>query len=147
MTWRFAFLLLLIAFIITNCSQKTKIVPSDTARTWRPQDVSSYHPPVSVKLGWVPYEDQKLVQTGDNEWKIVKNENPDPDKKIPILFVESAANQESIMIEMNIENELLGKLIKHSAITQQPIKRPFTQFFEEAKCQGCHPKDVKVDFD
>lgn len=148
MTWRFAFLFLLILFIITNCSKKTSMTSVEKVRTWKPEEVSSFHPTIDVQLGWVPYEDHKIVQTGDFEWKIVKEKNEsDEEKKIPILFVKSANEAEPIMLEMNIDNELLGKLVKHSAITQQPIRRPFIEFFEEAKCQGCHPEDVEVDFD
>ena len=148
MTWRLAFFLLLMTFIIVNCSRKALQVPPDRVRTWNPKDVSSFHPAITIKLGWVPYEDQEVVQTGDFEWKVVQSKGGDDvPKAVPILFIESAMTEESLMVEMNIENELLGKLIKHSAMTQQPIQRPFVKFFEEAKCESCHPADIPVDFD
>ena len=147
MNWRFAFFFLLIAFIVVNCSKATKRLAPDRTRTMQPNDITSFHPEITIKLGWVPYKDQQLVQTGKNEWKVVQHAEGDKAGKVPVLFVEYPDSEEPILLDMNIENQLLGKLIKHSAITQEPIKRPFVEFFEDAKCQKCHPADVKVNFD
>ena len=146
MTWRTAFFFLLIVFIVVNCSKRSMQLTPDRTRTLKPNDITSFHPEITIKLGWVPYEDQKLIQTGKNEWKIVQHKPEDKAGKIPVLFVESPSAEEPILLDMNIENQLLGKLIKHSAITQQAIQRPFAKFFEEAKCQSCHPPEIKVDF-
>jgi hypothetical protein len=39
---------------------------------------------------------------------------------------------------------LLGKLIKQSLMTQQPISDPFSIFLEESDCTTCHPSDIKI---
>ena len=145
MNWRFAFFFVLIAFIVMNCS-KTQKLAADRSRMMQPADISSFHPEISIRLGWMPYQDQKLVQTGRNEWKIVKHESGDKAGAVPVIIVSYPESKDTILLDMNIENELLGKLIKHSSITQEPIKRPFTTFFEEAKCQKCHPEHIEVDF-
>lgn len=145
MTYRFAFFFMVIAFVVTNCS-KTQREAFERSRMMQPADMSSFHPPISITLGWMPYQDQKLVQTGRNEWKIVQHQADDREGKVPVIIVSYPESRDSILLDMNIKNELLGKLIKHSAITQQPIHRPFTTFFEEAKCEKCHPEDVEVDF-
>lgn len=146
MNWRFAFFFVSVAFIVVNCSKTTQNLVQDRTRMMQPSQISSFHPEISITLGWVPYQDQKLVQTGRNEWKIVKHQEGDKARKVPVLVVNYPETKDSILLDMNIENELLGKLIKHSAITQEPIRRPFTTFFEEAKCQKCHPPHIKVDF-
>jgi hypothetical protein len=145
MNWKYAFFLLLMAFLIINCSQ-TKDIPQISSRIASLDDIQSFHPEMTIKIGWVPYEGQTLVRTNKNEWRVVPHEDGDKVGALPTMIIEYPDSGESIMIDMDIKNELLGKLIKHSAMTMVPISRPFTQFFEDAKCQSCHPEDVKVDF-
>ena len=146
MNWKLAFFSLLIVFTIVNCSKSTLVMAPDRARSMQPNDISNFHTEISVKLGWVPYQDQQLVQTEKREWKVVKNPANASSGKVPVLYVQSPG-ADPILLDMNIKNEILGKLIKHSAITQEPIRRPFVDFFEEAKCQKCHPEDIEVDFE
>ena len=146
MNWKYAFFILLIAFVIYNCGTTKETVAEDRVRMMQPNDISSFHPEMTIKLGWVPYQNQKLVQNGRNEWKVVKEAEDQKEGKVPVLLVSHPSIGDSILLDMNIKNEILGKLIKHSAITMQPITRPFTEYFENAKCQNCHPEDVKVDF-
>jgi hypothetical protein len=56
-------------------------------------------------------------------------------------------SKDTIWIDMNTDTELLGRLVKHSLMTQEPIQRPYTNFFEVASCEKCHPAHVKVEFD
>jgi len=144
-SWRYAFFMLLIASVVINCS-RTKQATELRNRIISPLDIQNFHPEINIKIGWVPYQNQKLVQTGKNEWKIVPHGEGDKVGQIPTMVVSYPESDEAIVLDMNIKNELLGKLIKHSAMTMQPIRRPFVEYFEEAKCQSCHPSDVKVDF-
>ena len=143
--WRYAFFMLLIASLVINCSE-TKKLAEDRSRIISPSDITNFHTEMRVKIGWVPYENQKLILTGSNQWKIVPHEEEDKVGYIPTMIISYPESGDSIMLDMNIKNELLGKLIKHSAMTMVPIHRPFIKFFEEAKCQNCHPSDIKVDF-
>jgi len=144
-SWRYAFFMLLIAFVVINCS-RVKHATEPRNRIISPMDIKNFHPEINIKIGWVPYQNQKLVQTGKNEWKIVPHADGDGVGQIPSMVITYPESGESIVLDMNIKNELLGKLIKHSAMTMAPIRRPFIEFFEETKCQSCHPEDVKVDF-
>ncbi len=144
-SWKYAFFMLLIASVVVNCS-RTKQATEVKNRMVSPSMISNYHPAMNVKIGWVPYKNQKVVQTGKNEWKIVAHEEDDKMGFIPTMVITYPDSGDSTILDMNVKNELLGKLIKHSAMTMQPIRRPFVEFFEEAKCQNCHPPDVKVDF-
>lgn len=147
MTWRIAFFFLLIAFIVFNCGETRQLAATSDSRIMHPSEISSFHPEISITVGWVPYQNQKLVRTGRNEWKMVKRQPDDREGKVPVILVSYPQSRDSIILDMDITNELLGKLIKHSAITQEPIKRPFSTFFEEAQCKKCHPAHIKLDFD
>ena len=138
---------LLLAFALLTCTQTKELVPTGIRNT-KPSQVSSYHESVNMKIAWVPYEqNQTLVKTKKNEWKVVKGEEPNKIGNVPVILVTYPNSTDTIWIDMNTSNELLGKLVKHSLMTQEPIRRPFVEYFEEASCQKCHPSDVKVDFD
>lgn len=144
MRWKMMFFFSVIVFIVYNCSPSKEMV-ADRSRILQPSQISTFHPAVSISVGWVPYEDQKLVRTGKNEWKIEQlKEGEGKSSSVPVLFIQNEGYQDTILLDMNIDNELLGRLIKHSVMTQQPIQRPFTTFFEYAKCESCHPEDIKL---
>lgn len=145
MKWKHAFFFVVIAFVVVNCS-KTRTLVVENTRTTRPEEIFSYHQEMKVQVGWMPYQNHRVIQTGDNEWKIVKSTETIFQGNAPVILI-SYPTGDSILLDMNIKNELLGKLIKHSAMTQKPISRPFTAFMEEAKCQSCHPQYKEVDFD
>lgn len=136
----------LAAFLFLTCTQHRELVPTRT-RQMQPDKVSSYHPPVQMTIAWVPYQEQKLVKTKKDEWTIVRNEASDKQGNVPVLLITYPNSTDTVWIDMNTDNAMLGKLIKHSLMTQQPIQRPFASFFETASCQKCHPSDVKVDFE
>jgi hypothetical protein len=144
MKMRLIFALAAGMMLFLTCKQY-KDISSNSIRQVKPSEVAAYHPPIQVNIGWVPYQDQKLVQTGKNEWKVMKDESG-KQGAVPVILINYPDSKDSIWIDMNMDNALLGKLIKHSLMTQEPIKRPFSQFFTEANCMRCHPSDVKVNF-
>ena len=109
-----------------------------------PSEIAAFHKEVSVNIGWIPYADQKLVQTGKNEWKIVQSDDGGNIGSIPVIVVTYPDSKDTLLLDMDIENELLGRLIKHSVMVQQKIHRPFTTFFEETKCERCHPQHIEL---
>lgn len=136
--------LILILFIIT-CSTKKTLVYSNV-RQLKPNDVTSYHDPIHLTIAWYPYENQQLEKTSKNEWTIVKSDS-NKTGNMPVILIEYPLSRDSIWLDMNTESEMLGKLLKHSLMTQEPIRRPFNDFFQSASCTKCHPSDLKVDFD
>ncbi len=137
-----------LAFVFVTCHQYTEITASPSVRHLKPSEVAAYHQAINLTIAWVPYEDsQTLVMTKKDEWKVVRNDGPYKTGNIPVILVTYPGSTDTIWIDMNTDNALLGKLIKHSLMTQEPIRRPFVQFFEEASCQKCHPADVKVKLD
>ena len=144
MKMRFILALAVVTMLFVTCKQY-KDISAGSMRQVKPREVAFYHPPIQVNIGGVPYQDQKLVQTGKHEWKVEKNDDG-KQGAVPVILINYPDTQDSIWIDMNMDNAMLGKLIKHSLMTQEPIKRPFATYFEEASCQRCHPADVKVDF-
>ena len=147
MKWKYAFFALLLLIVIVNCNRTaSREMTVENLRELTPGAISSFHPEFNVSLGWVPYEEKEMVPTGKNQWLVLNAHSPEKVGLVPLLVVSYPNTQDSIFLDMEISNELLGKLIKHSAITQVPIQRPFSQFFEEAKCERCHPPHIKVNF-
>ncbi|MFY0652235.1 MAG: hypothetical protein JXQ96_09390 [Cyclobacteriaceae bacterium] len=141
--------LLAIAFLIfatvTTCKTQKELVPT-RVRQVRPSEVSSFHKPLNMTIAWYPYKEQTFKRTSKNEWKIVKSDSGQTGN-IPVILIKYPETQDSVWLDMNTESALLGKLLKHSLMTQEPIKRPFGDYLQTASCTKCHPSDVKVDFD
>ena len=105
-----------------------------------------YHDPMRLNIAWYPYEDLKMKQTKDHNWVVVKADSTHK-SAIPVILITYPGKLDSVWVQMDMQNELLGKLIKHSLMTKEPIQEPFGEFFAVASCTKCHPKDVIVDFE
>jgi hypothetical protein len=46
---------------------------------------------------------------------------------------------------MDIDNELLARLIKQSLMTQQTITEPLDKYLVNADCSTCHPEDFEIE--
>lgn len=116
-----------------------------TIRQVSPEDVRNYHDKIEMTIAWYPYENGVFKRNKDNEWVVVKEESG---KKgtIPVILIKYPATGDSIWLDMNTASEDLGMLLKHSLMTQEPIRRPFAEYLEVASCTKCHPADVEVDF-
>ncbi|MCB0521988.1 MAG: hypothetical protein H6577_00210 [Lewinellaceae bacterium] len=147
MKMRIVFLLLAAAFSFVTCKQYQEAQLETRTRQLKPSDITAYHPPIQLTIAWVPYEDLRLIKTKKDEWKIVKDDKPGKKGNLPMILATYPNSNDTIWIDMNTDNELLGKLIKHSLMTQEPIKRPFGEFFDMAACQKCHPPEVKAKLD
>ena len=101
---------------------------------------------MEMKIAWFPYENLALKQTKANNWVIVESDSTRK-SAIPVIMISYPETGDSIWVQMDTKNDLLGKLIKHSLMTQVPISTPYSEYFEKAKCQNCHPADVPVNFD
>lgn len=144
MKWKLLFFISVIVFVVMNCSQYKKIVKEEynRVRTTHPMAVKGYHDPVKLEIGWVPYEEHKLVKTKRNEWKMVKDEDILIKSNMPMILVTFPNSTDSLWLDMNIDNEMLGKLVKHAMMTQVPVTRPFSEYLEIAKCGKCHPSHI-----
>lgn len=98
-----------------------------------------------MTIAWYPYENKTIEQTGKNEWKVVELDTP-ATGHVPVILIRYPETGDSIWLDMSTNSRTLGRLLKHSLMTQEPIRRPFKEFFETASCTKCHPSDIKVDF-
>ena len=134
----------IITFAITCKSALDLSTPK--ARQVKMSDVQGYHAPINLKVAWLPYRDMALKQTGENDWVII-NDSTSKIGAIPMILVTYPESGDSVWIDMNTRSEELGKLIKHSLMTQQTIQEPYHNYLKVTKCGTCHPKDVVVDFE
>ncbi len=114
-------------------------------RQLKPAQVWSYHSPVEVSIAWIPYENRSVVRTSDDEWAVVKSDSAGKGS-VPVILIKYPETGDTVYIEMNTRNEMLGQLMKHSLMTQEPIRQPYGEFIKTASCTKCHPSDVPVEF-
>ena len=138
--------LLFIAIVTLKCSptQQTASIPK--ARQVDPTNIAAYHAQINMQIAWMPYENLVLKQTKDNNWVVVESDSAKAGV-IPVIQLVYPASNDTVWVQMNLKNDLFGRLMKHSLMTQEPIFEPYSDYFEKAKCSNCHPADVKVDFD
>ena len=127
------FSILTLGILVVTCSTTKQPMDPMRARQLKPSEVRGYHNAVEMKIAWFPYEELVLKKTKENNWVMVDSDTGRV-RAIPVI------------IDMNIKNQLLGKLLKHTLMTQQPITEPFSEYFANAKCTKCHPSNVKVNF-
>ena len=138
------FIFLLVAVLTVTCSTTNYLEPS-RARPLKPSEVRGYHNPATMKIAWFPYQDIELKKTRDNNWVMVQSDST-REGAVPVIMITYPVTGDSIWIDMNIKSELLGKLVKHTLMTQMPIKQPYGEYLEAASCTHCHPSNVKVNF-
>ncbi len=100
---------------------------------------------MNMQIAWIPYKSLKLKETKKHNWVVIEDDSG-KESALPMIMITSPSSSDTVWVQMSTKNDLLGKLVKHSLMTQVPIKRPYEEYFEQAKCTSCHPSDVKVDF-
>lgn len=138
--------LILIAVITLKCSPSKQVVSEPHGRQVDPVNIAAYHKPIEMRVAWMPYENLELKQTKDNNWVVVESDST-KHGVIPVIQLIYPESGDTAWIQMNLQNDLFGRLMKHSLMTQEPIFEPYSEYFEKAKCSNCHPADVIVDFD
>ena len=146
MNLRILSLFIWLLLVFSTCKPQEKSADSIKIRQIKPEEVRSFHRSLEMTVAWYPYEDLGYEKTNKNEWKIVRYESSGKGV-IPVILIRYPDSGDSIWLDMDIKSEDLGMLLKHSLMSQEEIKRPFTEFLELATCTKCHPEDVKVDFD
>lgn len=136
----------LLALVQCASSKQADTSVHDRVRQLKPDDIASYHEPVKMEIAWVPYTEHRLVMTKKNEWKVVRDEESDKHSAMPVILVTYPSTKDTIWFDMNMENETMGRLLKHTLMTQEPITRPFTEYFEVASCTKCHPAEIDKGF-
>lgn len=136
----------LISTVMLNCAPAKKQFEPAQARHLSPSEISSYHNAVNMRIGWMPYEEIEYEQASDNRWVLLESDSTSSGL-VPVIMITYPATGDSIWFNMNMKNATLGKLLKHTMMTQKPIYEPIETYLADAKCASCHPSDVKVNFD
>lgn len=137
---------LCVVFLYT-CHTAVKVTETPPyIRQIRPNDVIGYHSPVQMRIAWYPYRNLSVKKKANNDWTVVQNDTMSKEGFIPVILIDYLNNTDSIWLEMNTDNETLGRLIKHTLMTDEPITKPYSSYFEFASCTRCHPPEVDKGF-
>ena len=139
-----AYLVLGFAFVLA-CSSSRELVPT-RARQIKTDQVIGYHAPVELTIAWYPYQELDFKQKDDKQWVILSDTTNYRGGMIPVMLITYPETRDSLWLDMHIDTKILGNLLKHTLMTQEPIRRPFVQYLDQASCIKCHPQDIKVDF-
>lgn len=142
----FTILSILTLSIFAMMCAAPKEVPPPTAKQLSPHQIKGYHAPMEMKVAWIPYKNLTLKKTKKHNWVVVEDD-AGKESALPMIMITYPNSGDTVWVQMSTKNDLLGKLVKHSLMTQVPIKRPYEAYFEDTKCTSCHPSDVKVSFD
>ncbi len=137
--------LILFCFII-SCAPSPKLdIEPVRIRQFKEWKAVRFHDKIELKIGWYPYEEGSSQQTSSEEWAVTfENSSGSVDGYMPVIILKQPNSQDSISFEMNIDDATLGKLLKHTLMTQIPIQRPFKDYLANADCSLCHPKEVRI---
>ena len=145
MKWKVILFGLVVFFLAVQCSTTNDLGEAhDRIRQLQPDNIVSYHQPVQMEVAWVPYTEHRLEWTKKNEWRVVKDPAVDTTSTLPMILLSYPGGTDSIWLDMNMDDATFGRLLKHTMMTQIPISRPFTEYIEIAKCENCHPENVKL---
>jgi hypothetical protein len=142
---KFYVLVAAISFSVLYCSTSKNIL-DDTpkVRSFSEWKAEYFHHPIEVKIGWYPYGEESVVKTGKHQFSIQKSDSAFNSGSMPVIVLTYPDSTQSVYFGLDIDNELLGKLIKQSLMTQKPITEPLSAFLEDADCSTCHPADIKI---
>ncbi len=102
-----------------------------------------YHQPMGLKIGWYPYSEPAVYKLQNDVWNIVYSDTV-KQGYVPVIVVNYTDESKTVWIDMNVDDAILGKLIKQSLMTQKPIRTPFNEFLEESSCSTCHPSRIPL---
>lgn len=132
----------IILLMLLGCMKSSKY--QSRVRNIKPQTAQAYHKPIKLQIGWYPYEESKLQRTGQNEYRIVSEDSLNKKGAMPVIIMSYGDSSRALWIDMDTDEALLGKLLKHSLMTEIPVKWPYQQYFEKADCAKCHPSSIEL---
>jgi hypothetical protein len=105
-----------LAFLYCS-TPKDALDDTPCVRSFKEWKTDYFHHPIEVKIGWFPYEEEELIKTGKQQYSIQKSDTSETGS-MPVIVFTYPDSTYSIYFGMNIDNELLGRLIKQSLMTQ-----------------------------
>ena len=138
---RIALFILTAGILFAGCGREA-IDTTPRVRHIELEGAADFHQPVRLTVGWMPYEEDRVVSENGDTYSVAESGDRKTGK-IPALIL-TYEDGTTAVLDMNIDNELLGKLIKSSLMSEKPIRRPYTEFMQTADCSTCHPSEVNI---
>lgn len=113
-------------------------------RTIDAEEPTRFHKPIRLEVAWYPYHAGQAATAGKHVWTIVREDSSGTMGVMPVILVSYPDSSEGVWLDLDTDDALLGRLLKHSLMTEIPLKRPFTEFLQEADCGKCHPAEIKI---
>lgn len=135
--------------LLTGCASSRMNNTNNTdvnvrARKLKESEPLGFHKAIELTIGWYPYEEGKAIKLDSEHSAVSFDDSSRTGGIVPVIYVSYPDSGQSLTLEMGIDNALLGKLLKHSLMTEIPIRRPFTDFLKEADCAQCHPPEIEL---
>ena len=134
----------LILMIVAGCASQAPRAEKPRFRKLDDARSGDFHQKIELRIGWVPYEEVQLKEEDSGEWTTLMTESGRVDGKLPVIFLYYPDTGDSIQLDLDIDKALFGNILKHSLMTETPIKRPFMTYLQEAECAQCHPPEIKL---
>ncbi len=138
------YIILVVIIIGCSTSSKTNTQPVKI-RKFKEWKAARFHEKVELKIGWYPYEKGSSEEVNSEEWAVsFKDSSGSIDGYMPVIILRNGNSNDSLSLGMDIDDEILGKLLKHTLMTQIPIQRPFKDYLAQADCSLCHPQEIII---
>ena len=138
----FGFWLVVLAGCANTC-------PSSRVRSFDAEGPHRFHRPVTLQVGWQSYRDQDVSLESDSTVGVFNSTGAVLDSVatgvIPVLVLHYPDDASRITLPMGIDDALLGRLIKSTAMTEMPVKEPLVRYLERADCAHCHPAAIPLE--
>lgn len=136
-------LILPVLFILEACSPEQASVRATRYREFERWEAGRYHRPVQLQIGWFDYEESRLDRA-ENGDMIVVRDSASTAGAMPAIIVSYPDTSEVLWLDVDTDDELLGKLVKYTLMTEKPIQRPLSEYLEVVDCSDCHPKGLII---
>ena len=103
-----------------------------------------FHNKIEMNIGWYPYEEAEVTNTNREISIVLPRDSSVVSGSSPFIQIVYPTTDDSITLDLDIDNELLGKIIKQTLMTQMPIQRPLKEFIKKADCSTCHPAHIDI---
>ena len=137
--------LVLLVFLVAACASTSKEVSTrQSVRTMKSEDPSSYHNEINLQVGWFEYDESALELVEPGVYVESFSDSTTISGKMPVIVLSYPDSGKTFTFGMDVDNELLGKLLKHSLMSEIPVQRPLSGFLERSDCSKCHPSDIPI---
>ena len=131
------------AFLLQACSPEQASIRSTRYREFGAWEAGRFHKPVSLQIGWFPYEESRMERMENGDLVVVKDSAATAGA-MPAIIVSYPDTTHLVWLDVDTDDALLGQLIKYTLMTEAPISEPFSEYLQEVDCSDCHPEGLGI---